>query len=64
MPLNQSACEHSTTCDPRPSSGAPPCPVCGGALMPLRGVWRCTRCLFTLCAGCEPHSLPGGSDDE
>jgi hypothetical protein len=29
------------------------CPVCGGGLVPLRGQWRCSRCFFALCVGCE-----------
>ncbi len=31
----------------------PNCPVCGGVLVPLRGAFRCSRCLLTLCAACE-----------
>ena len=29
------------------------CPACGNALLPLRGDWRCPRCQYHLCAGCE-----------
>jgi hypothetical protein len=35
------------------SEGEPPCPVCEGPLIPLRGVFRCSRCYFSLCLGCE-----------
>ena len=31
----------------------PCCPVCNGALVELRGQYRCSRCYFTLCVGCE-----------
>jgi hypothetical protein len=31
----------------------PPCPVCTGFLVYLRGGFRCSRCCFTLCEGCE-----------
>jgi hypothetical protein len=41
----------------RPSCGQPPCPVCGGALVPLRGQFRCTRCFFSACAGCEAEGV-------
>jgi hypothetical protein len=34
-------------------SSAPPCPACGGRLIPLRGALRCSRCYFALCEGCE-----------
>jgi hypothetical protein len=40
--------------EPVMTSSAPPCPMCGGGLVPLRGLWRCSRCYFALCAGCEP----------
>jgi hypothetical protein len=41
-------------CSPPVTNTAPMCPVCGGGLIPLRGQWRCSRCYFALCAGCEP----------
>ena len=31
----------------------PHCPACSGPLIELRGQYRCTRCYFTLCVGCE-----------
>jgi hypothetical protein len=31
----------------------PTCPVCTGLLIPLGELWRCSRCCFTLCEGCE-----------
>ena len=45
--------------------GAPRCPVCDGALVPLRGQYRCARCYFSICAGCEdvPGYAPGGPAD-
>jgi hypothetical protein len=36
-----------------PSQRQPCCPVCNGALVELRGQYRCARCLFTFCVGCE-----------
>jgi hypothetical protein len=36
---------------------APLCPVCTGVLIELRGFVRCTRCHFSMCAGCD-----GGGD--
>jgi len=35
------------------ASRQPCCPVCSGALVELRGQFRCSRCYFTLCVGCE-----------
>ena len=37
---------------PKPSN-ARHCPVCGGPCHPLGGAWRCTRCRFSLCDGCD-----------
>ncbi len=31
----------------------PSCPCCAGALIMLRGLFRCTRCQYSLCEGCE-----------
>ena len=36
-----------------PPPGRPCCPVCNGPLVPLRDAYRCARCLFTLCVGCD-----------
>lgn len=29
------------------------CPFCDGVLVPLRGEYRCLRCCFSICPGCE-----------
>jgi hypothetical protein len=39
--------------DKAPAPGRPPCPVCSGPLLPLRDFYRCSRCGFSICAGCE-----------
>jgi hypothetical protein len=36
-----------------PPDPQPRCPVCGGCFLPVRHSWRCCRCLFSLCDGCE-----------
>jgi hypothetical protein len=40
----------------------PPCPVCAGRLVPLRGFFRCSRCYFSICVGCE--GVSGGARNE
>jgi hypothetical protein len=35
------------------------CPMCGGMLVPMRDQYRCSRCFFSLCVGCEPEDVPG-----
>jgi tRNA(Ile2) C34 agmatinyltransferase TiaS len=31
----------------------PLCPICGGVFLRLGGGFRCTRCQFATCEGCE-----------
>lgn len=38
----------------------PGCPVCGGILIELRGLVRCTRCHFSMCLGCDGGGGPDG----
>lgn len=37
----------------RDAARPPLCPVCGALLHMLRGFWRCVRCQYCLCEGCE-----------
>jgi hypothetical protein len=53
-----------TSCSPTPSrrgevSGGrwTPCPLCGGRLDPTRGSFRCSRCQFAICEGCESEGV-------
>jgi hypothetical protein len=63
MPLDQSEREYSLTCTIS-SNTMPKCPACGGMLVPMRSAWRCSRCYFSLCAGCEPLlSAPGDHEE-
>lgn len=63
MPFEQSEKEQPTFCATATNSG-PICPLCGGTMIPMRGVWRCARCYFTLCAGCEVMPNPVTADEE
>jgi hypothetical protein len=38
----------------------PACPVCTGSMVFLRNFYRCSRCGFCVCMGCE--DLPGQGD--
>jgi hypothetical protein len=38
------------------------CPVCSGSLVPLHNSYRCSRCAYHLCAGCEQFDLGPPSD--
>jgi hypothetical protein len=61
----------ATTCPPRddrhpngPARRGVACPYCEGVLIPLRGAFRCVRCCFSICPGCEdadPRGLAGTS---
>jgi hypothetical protein len=37
------------------------CPACGSPLFPLQGFWRCPRCQYRVCEGCEGGT--GGDSD-
>ncbi len=53
----------SSSAEPPEKTAAPvrpSCPVCGGVLVPLRGAFRCSRCLLTLCVACE--AAPAGDN--
>lgn len=66
MPVEATACDATTRSEPGPRDEPPSCPVCGGGLIPLRGNWRCGRCSFALCAGCDPSlfcSVPDADRD-
>jgi hypothetical protein len=39
---------------PEPAASRPECcPLCCGPLLPLQSHYRCARCHFSLCVGCE-----------
>jgi hypothetical protein len=65
MPVEATTCDATPAGDSRPRGDHPSCPVCGGGLIPLRGNWRCGRCSFALCAGCDPSLFcPVGDPDD
>jgi hypothetical protein len=49
--------------EPRNEPVTPCCPVCNGQLIELRGQYRCTRCYFTLCVGCESAAYGIAEED-
>jgi hypothetical protein len=58
---NMTRCEEETK---RACSCQPLCPVCSGPLVPMRGNYRCCRCFFSLCVGCEVVEVAGPADVE
>jgi hypothetical protein len=57
--LSESTTTAGQAADHREGCGQPACPVCTGLLVPLGGLWRCSRCYFTLCEGCEGGPIGG-----
>jgi hypothetical protein len=43
--------QHAAEAPPAPRP--PLCPLCAGRLVLLHNAYRCNRCRFSLCAGCE-----------
>jgi hypothetical protein len=50
--------DRETGKDTSRNEGEPSCPVCEGPLIPLCGFYRCSRCFFSLCLGCEAGEAP------
>lgn len=56
QPRTQSPQEEQSRDSPGHPSG-PWCPVCSGALIPLRNLYRCARCYYSACAGCDDSAI-------
>jgi hypothetical protein len=48
--------------DKSPAAPQPLCPICSGLLIDLRGFVRCSRCHFSMCAGCEGEAWYAAAD--
>lgn len=47
----------------RIESVSPPlCPVCSASLVPMHHSYRCLRCSYHFCVGCEPFDSDPPSD--
>ena len=64
MPLDESERERTISCTSSIGATAPRCPACGGALVPIHTAWRCSRCYFSLCAGCESVLITDPAEEE
>jgi hypothetical protein len=53
MQANPSICSNEPSAASQSQFAQPTCPVCNGFLILQRGDFRCSRCQFTLCVGCE-----------
>jgi hypothetical protein len=54
MQINPPSSPPTRTNDHEQPVYLPPCPLCRGSLVPLRNSYRCLRCSYHVCAGCEP----------
>ena len=62
MPLDCTVCETARMNEEPARREGQACPFCGGVLIPLGAAWRCGRCGFALCVGCEPIGPAGTLD--
>ncbi len=53
MQISTHSNRDSSSCEETHSSPQPFCPLCGETLVPLRNVFRCVQCSYSLCVGCE-----------
>jgi hypothetical protein len=51
--LAESRCAGQPPVDHQEKPMQPACPVCTGPLLIWGPLWRCTRCCYTICEGCE-----------
>lgn len=54
MQISTPSSQEATAAERVESACPPRCPVCSGSLVPLHNAYRCSRCGYHLCAGCEP----------
>jgi hypothetical protein len=64
MRIDSSERQPILSCTASTNDRTPSCPMCGGVLVPTREAWRCSRCYFSLCEGCEPVSLADSAAGE
>jgi hypothetical protein len=62
MPIDTSSVVNEPNPANQPGISQSGCPVCNGSLILLRGDYRCSRCHFTLCVGCEGGYLENAGD--
>jgi hypothetical protein len=53
MDLPTTPCQVPHPRDIDEPAGPASCPHCGGRLVPLRGLLRCSFCYFVVCQDCE-----------
>lgn len=54
---------HENAATERVESACPlRCPVCSGSLVPLHNSYRCSRCCYHQCAGCDQFDIGAASD--
>jgi hypothetical protein len=53
MQISSHSPQESSSHDERASVSQPQCPVCNASLIPLRNHYRCARCCYSICVGCE-----------
>jgi hypothetical protein len=63
MQINTSSSQEVSRSDRGESICTFRCPVCSGSLVPLHNFYRCSRCSYHICAGCEQTGPESTSDD-
>jgi hypothetical protein len=63
MQISTSTSQEASMTDRGESAGTFRCPVCSGSLVPLHNFYRCARCSYHICAGCEQAGPESTRDD-
>ena len=62
MQINPPSSQEDTVTECVESTYPLRCPLCNGSLVPLNSSYRCLRCCYHHCSGCEPADLGAASD--
>ncbi|HEY7313690.1 MAG TPA: hypothetical protein VH643_30350 [Gemmataceae bacterium] len=63
MQIGTTSTQEAPAADRMETPGLPHCPVCSGSLVPLHNSYRCSRCSYHLCIGCEAIETGSVGDD-
>jgi hypothetical protein len=62
MHISTPSSQENTATERGEPTYVPRCPLCSGALIALPSAYRCTRCCYHHCVGCEPSDAAAPSD--
>lgn len=62
MQISTPSSQENTATERGEATSPPRCPLCSGFLIPLPRAYRCSRCCYHHCIGCEASDAATPSD--